>query len=236
METAHAPRTAPTAPTTLKALRVLVADDEELLRAGVRMLLRHAKDIEVVGEAGDGAEAVELACALEVDVVLMDIRMPGTDGLTAVELLADRAPGIKVVMLTTFGERDYVARALRVGAAGFLLKDSGPHELIHAVRSATAAGPILSPRVAKDIIDEYLTADDTHTGAARRLVSSLTEREREVLVTIGLGMSNGEAARKLFMGEGTVKTYVSRILAKLGCANRVRAAILAHDAGLLPEG
>jgi DNA-binding NarL/FixJ family response regulator len=232
METAHAPRTAQTA---LKPLRVLVADDEELLRAGVRMLLRHAKDIEVVAEAGDGAEAVELACALKVDVVLMDIRMPGTDGLTAVELLAERAPEVKVVMLTTFGERDYVARALRVGAAGFLLKDSGPYELIHAVRSATADGPILSPRVAKGIVDEYLTVDEVHTSAARRLVDSLTEREREVLVTIGLGLSNGEAARKLFMGEGTVKTYVSRILAKLGCANRVQAAILAHDAGILTE-
>src|SRR5689334_22541426 len=124
--------------TMSKTLRVLVADDEELLRAGVRMLLRHAEDIEVAGEAGDGAEAVELACALGVDVVLMDIRMPGTDGLTAVELLAARAPQIKVVMLTTFGERDYVAKALRAGAAGFLLKDSGPHELIHAVRTATA--------------------------------------------------------------------------------------------------
>ena len=217
----------------VKPLRVLLADDEELLRAGVRMLLRHAKDIEVVGEAGNGAEAVELVRALDVDVVLMDIRMPGTDGLTAVELLATHAPKVKVVMLTTFGERDYVARALRVGAAGFLLKDSGPHELIHAVRSATAAGPILSPRVAKDIIDEYLTVDDTQTSAARRLVGSLTDKEREVLVTIGFGMSNGDAARKLFMGEGTVKTYVSRILAKLGCANRVQAAILAHDAGLL---
>jgi DNA-binding NarL/FixJ family response regulator len=221
---------------TMERIRVLLADDEQLLRAGVRLVLRHAEDIEVVAEAGDGAEAVEQACRLPVDVVLLDIRMPGTDGLTAVEQITRRAPAVKVVMLTTFGERDYIARALRAGAAGFLLKDTGPQELIQAVRATAHGDAILSPRVTKNLIDHYVGADDSRAVEARQAVSTLTDRERDVLVMVGLGLSNAEAARQLFMGEGTVKTYVSRILAKLGCANRVQAAIIAHDAGMLPAG
>ncbi|MBP2330460.1 DNA-binding NarL/FixJ family response regulator [Kibdelosporangium banguiense] len=219
---------------TAGKIRVLLADDERLLRAGIRLVLRHAEDIEVIAEADDGSQAVELACQMPVDVVLMDIRMPGTDGLTAAEQMAERAPGVKVVMLTTFGEHDYITRALRGGAVGFILKDTGPQELIQAVRAAAHGGAILSPRITKDLIDQHVTTNDTRTTEARRLVSDLTDRERQVLVLIGLGTSNAEAARRLYMGEGTVKTYVSRILAKLGCANRVQAAIIAHDAGMLP--
>jgi DNA-binding NarL/FixJ family response regulator len=215
-------------------INVMLADDEQLLREGVRLVLRHAEDIRVTAEAGDGAEAVRLACEQDVDVALVDIRMPGTDGLTAAEQLAERAPAVKVVMLTTFGEQEYITRALRAGAAGFLLKDSGPQELIHAVRAAAHGGAILSPRITKDLIATHLTAADSRNVKAQRLVDTLTDRERDVLVLVGVGASNAEAARLLFMGEGTVKTYVSRILAKLGCANRVQAAIIAHDAGLLP--
>lgn len=212
---------------------MLLADDEHLLRAGIRLVLRHADDIEVVAEAGDGGEAVDLACRLALDVALLDIRMPGVDGLTAAEQLARRAPALKVVMLTTFGEPGYVSRALRAGAAGFVLKDTGPQELIQAVRAAARGGAVLSPRIAKDLIDTYVVTDD---GEARRLVGTLTAREHEVLVGVGLGMSNAEIARQLFMGEGTVKTYVSRILGKLGRDNRVQAAIVAHEAGILPAG
>ncbi|MFS8100633.1 response regulator transcription factor [Lentzea alba] len=214
----------------------MLADDEQLLREGVRLVLRHAEDIEVVAEAGDGAEAARLACERPVDVALVDIRMPGTDGLTAAELMAEQAPAVKVVMLTTFGEQEYITRALRAGAAGFLLKDSGPQELIHAVRAAAHGGAILSPRITKDLIATHVMAGDSRTVKAQRLVDSLNERERDVLVLVGVGASNAEAARLLYMGEGTVKTYVSRILAKLGCVNRVQAAIIAHDAGMLPAG
>ncbi|NKE62620.1 response regulator transcription factor [Lentzea sp. PSKA42] len=217
-------------------INVMLADDEQLLREGVRLVLRHADDIEVIAEAGDGAEAVRIACEHPVDVALVDIRMPGTDGLIAAEQLAERAPAVKVVMLTTFGEQEYITRALRAGAAGFLLKDSGPQELIHAVRAAAHGGAILSPRVAKDLIDTHVTPADGRSVKAQRLVDTLNDRERDVLVLVGVGASNAEAARLLYMGEGTVKTYVSRILAKLGCANRVQAAIIAHDAGLLPTG
>lgn len=219
---------APTGP-----IRVLLVDDEALLRAGIRLVLSHAADIEVVAEAGDGAEGVELALRHRVDVVLMDIRMPGLDGLAAAERLAALAPSVKVVMLTTLGEDEYITRALTVGAAGFVLKDTGPQDLIHAVRVAAAGDAILSPRITRSLIEQHVMANASRTTEARRLVSLLTERERDVLVLVGLGMSNGEAGRQLYLGEGTVKTHVRHILAKLGCDNRVQAAIIAHEAGLL---
>jgi DNA-binding NarL/FixJ family response regulator len=217
-----------------RRIRVLLADDEVLLRAGIRLILRHADDIDVVAEAGDGAQALELGSELDVDVVLMDIRMPGMDGVTAMEQLAKRAPSVKVVMLTTFGENHYIARALRAGAAGFLLKDTGPHELIHAVRAVAGGHVTLSPQVTRAIVNDHTFADTGRVTAARRQLSELTDREREVLVLLGLGMSNADAAERLYMGEGTVKTHVSHILTKLQCSNRLQAAILAHDAGILP--
>jgi len=217
-----------------RTVRVLLADDEMLVRAALRMVLSHAEDIEIVAEAGDGAQAVDLATRHNVDVVLMDVRMPGMDGLTAAKELAARAPLVRVVMLTTFGEGEYVAQALLVGAAGFLLKDSGPEELIHAVRAAADGHAILSPRITRELIDRYVVTSAGRITEARRRVGTLTDRERDVLVMVGLGLSNAETGRQLFLGEGTVKTHVRHILTKLDCANRVQAAILARDAGLLP--
>ncbi|MCL8017272.1 response regulator transcription factor [Streptomyces sp. AS02] len=214
-------------------IRVLLADDEALLRAGLRLVLAHAEDVEVVAEAADGAEAVELTLRHRVDVVLMDIRMPGTDGLTAVERLADRAPSVRVVVLTTFGEDEYITRALAAGAAGFVLKDTGPLELIQAVRIAASGEAVLSPRITRDLIQRHVVAGALRTAEARRLTELLTPREREVLIQVGLGRSNAETGHELHLGEGTVKTHVRHILTKLGCANRVQAAILAHEAGLL---
>jgi DNA-binding NarL/FixJ family response regulator len=215
-------------------IRVLLADDESLVRAGLRAVLSHAAGVEVAGEAGDGAEAVDLAIGLAVDVVLMDVRMPGVDGLAAAERLAACAPRVRVVMLTTFGEDEYVARALAAGAVGFVLKDTGPQELIHAVVAAANGHAILSPQVMGGLVRRYVTGGTGRAAEARRLVDRLTDRERDVLVQIGLGLSNADAGRQLYLGEGTVKTHVRHILTKLGCANRVQAAILAKDAGLTP--
>ncbi|AIG75261.1 Hypothetical protein AJAP_11885 [Amycolatopsis japonica] len=214
-------------------IRVLLADDEPLLRAGARLLLKQASDIEVVAEASDGAEAIDVVRRIPVDVALMDIRMPGTDGLAAVEEIARE---VRVIMLTTFGDEAYVARALRAGAAGFLLKDTDPAQLIQAVRSAAAGEAVLSPRIAKQVIDRFRDADaaDADNAArARRRIEALTARELDVLVRVGRGLGNAEIAGELRLSNGTVKIHVSRILAKLGCANRVQAAILAHDAGIL---
>jgi DNA-binding NarL/FixJ family response regulator len=215
-----------------KPIGVLLVDDEALMRAGVRMVLSHAPDIEVVAEAGDGAEGVDLALRHRVDVVLMDIRMPGMDGLTAIERLATLAPSVRVVVLTSLGDDEYITRALTAGAAGFVLKDTGPQDLIQAVRVVAAGDAILSPRITRSLIQQHVEANASQAAQARRLVGLLTERERDVLVLVGQGMSNGEAGRHLSLGEGTVKTHVKHILAKLGCANRVQAAILAHEAGL----
>ncbi|MEU8413917.1 MULTISPECIES: response regulator [Amycolatopsis] len=214
-------------------IRVLLADDEPLLRAGARLLLKQAGDIDVVAEASDGAEAIDIVRRMPVDVALMDIRMPGTDGLAAVEEIARE---VRVIMLTTFGDEAYVARALRAGAAGFLLKDTDPAQLIQAVRSAAAGEAVLSPRIAKQVIDRFRDADaaDADNAArARRRIEALTARELDVLVRVGRGLGNAEIAGELRLSNGTVKIHVSRILAKLGCANRVQAAILAHDAGIL---
>ncbi|MEU3766241.1 response regulator transcription factor [Amycolatopsis keratiniphila] len=214
-------------------IRVLLADDEPLLRAGARLLLNQAGDIDVVAEASDGAEAIDLVRRIPVDVALMDIRMPGTDGLAAVEEIARE---VRVIMLTTFGDEAYVARALRAGAAGFLLKDTDPAQLIQAVRSAAAGEAVLSPRIAQQVIDRFRDADaaDADNAArARRRIEALTARELDVLVRVGRGLGNAEIAGELRLSNGTVKIHVSRILAKLGCANRVQAAILAHDAGIL---
>jgi DNA-binding NarL/FixJ family response regulator len=210
-------------------VRVLVADDDSLVRAGVRMVLSQAGDIEIVAEAGDGAEAVDLAVRHAVDIVLMDVRMPGMDGLAAAEELAVRAPTMRVVMLTTFGEDEYAARALTAGAAGFVLKDTGPQELIHAVRAAANGNAVLSPKVVRGLVDRYVMAGVE----ARRRVVRLTEREREVLATVALGLSNVEAGKRLHLCEGTVKSHVQHILTKMRCANRVQAAVLAKEAGLI---
>jgi DNA-binding NarL/FixJ family response regulator len=215
-------------------IRVLLVDDEALIRMGIRLVLGASGDIEIVGEGGDGHEAVELVRKHQPDVLLLDIRMPKLDGLTAAAEITKLGLGTQVVMLTTFGEEEHVARALRAGAAGFLLKDTPPIELAQGVRAAAQGQAILSPQVTRQLIDRYVGPEDNRADEAKRRLEVLTDREREVLVLVGGGASNAEIAQALFMGEGTVKTHVSRILTKLDCSNRVQAAILAHDARLLP--
>ncbi|MGA5265474.1 response regulator [Streptomyces lydicamycinicus] len=213
------------------AIRVLLADDEEMVRHGVRLILRHAEGIEVVGEAANGAEAVRCAAEDRPDVVLLDVRMPVLDGLAAVEPLVALDPAPQVVMLTTFGDEENVLRALRAGATGFLLKDEGPQELIRAVRAAAAGDAVLSPGVTGTVVRRMLSG-----GAPRvpdRRVAGLTDREREVLVMLGEGLSNLEIGTRLGIGVGTVKTHVGSILGKTGCGSRVQAALLAHQAGLM---
>jgi len=214
-------------------IRVLVADDEALIRAGIRMVLEMGGDIEIVAEAGTGAQAVDLVRKHTVDVALLDIRMPELDGLAAAERIAAAAPKTRVIMLTTFGEDEYVVRALRGGAAGFLLKDTPPDDLIRAVRRAAGGESILSSPITKKLIERYVGPERFRSDDARRRISVLTDREREVLALVGDGSSNSEIAQSLLISEGTAKAHVSRILTALGCANRVQAAILAHEAGLL---
>ncbi|MBV1941164.1 response regulator transcription factor [Streptomyces sp. BV286] len=218
-------------------IRVLVADDEPLIRAGIRMILTSADDIDVVAEASDGREAVDTARSTAVDVALLDIQMPVMDGLTALAELRRTSPDVRGLILTTFGERENVLRALGHGGAGFLLKDSAPDELINAVRAAAAGNAYLSPAATRHVVDALASPGATaRAEEARHRLEGLTARERDVLALLGEGLSNADAGRRLHMSEATVKTYVSRILTKLGCDNRVQAALLAHDAGLNPDG
>lgn len=218
---------------TAKVIRVVIADDEPLIRAGIRMILTSAPDIEVVAEAANGREAVDLARAHTPDVVLLDIQMPVMDGLTALDELGRAAPEVRALILTTFGEKENVLRALGSGGAGFLLKDSAPGELIGAVRAAAAGDAYLSPGATRHVVDQLASGKAAGRGEeARRRVAELSERERGVLALLGEGLSNADAGRRLHMSEATVKTYVSRILSKLGCENRVQAALLARDAAL----
>jgi DNA-binding NarL/FixJ family response regulator len=214
-------------------IRVLIADDEAMIRAGVRAILAVDDSIEVVGEAADGHEAVELVRAHRPGVVLLDIRMPGLDGLRAAEQIAAIAPGTAVVMLTTFGDDEYIGRALAGGAAGFLLKASNPRELIAAVHAVAGGAAFLSPMIARRVIDGYSDAGRAGAARARRQVEALTDRERDVLALLGAGHSNAEIGRDLHLVEGTVKAHVSSILVKLGARNRVQAALVAYRAGLV---
>ncbi|MEU8848328.1 response regulator transcription factor [Streptomyces sp. NPDC048564] len=216
-------------------IRVLLADDEAMVRAGVRAILTSGRETEVVAEAGDGREAVELARAHRPDVALLDIRMPRLDGLAAAEEIVRSVPGTAVAMLTTFSEQAYVARALGGGATGFLLKSGDPYELIAGVRAVAGGAAFLSPKVARHVIDG-LGGSDGRLGreaAARARVATLSPREREVLGLVGAGLSNPEIAARLHLVEGTVKAYVSAVLDRLGVRNRVQAAIVAYEAGLV---
>ncbi|MFI8824262.1 response regulator [Streptomyces sp. NPDC053431] len=211
----------------------MIADDEPLIRAGIRMILTSDPEIEVVAEAVNGREAVDLARAHAADVVLLDIQMPVLDGLSALPELRRAAPSTRVIVLTTFGERENVLRALEHGGAGFLLKDTAPAELIRAVRAAAAGDAYLSPAATRHVVEQLASGREAaRAEEARARLTALSEREREVLALLGEGLSNADAGRRLHMSEATVKTYVSRILAKLSCENRVQAALLARDAGL----
>ncbi|MFI9556090.1 response regulator [Nonomuraea endophytica] len=213
-------------------IRVLVVDDEELVRSGLRMILEAAGGISVVGEARDGDEAVTAAARLRPEVVLMDVRMPGADGLTAAAriLAGERAP--KVVMLTTFDLDEYVHEALRLGAVGFLLKDTPPRELAAAVHTVAAGQAMLSPTVTRRLISAFVDRAPSRADRARKKLALLTGREEDVIRCLARGLSNAEIGRDLHLTEATVKAHVSRVLAKLGLANRVQAAILVHDADL----
>ncbi|WP_306329617.1 response regulator [Streptomyces venezuelae] len=214
-------------------IRVVIADDEPLIRAGIRMILNSDPEIQVVAEAADGRQAVEAARAHAADVVLLDIQMPVLDGLSALPELRRAAPSSRVIVLTTFGERENVLRTLEHGGAGFLLKDTAPAELIGAVRAAAAGDAYLSPAATRHVVERLAAGREmTRAKEARGRVAGLSEKEREVLALLGEGLSNADAGKRLHMSEATVKTYVSRILAKLDCENRVQAALLARDAGL----
>ncbi|MEV5320840.1 response regulator transcription factor [Streptomyces sp. NPDC052687] len=217
----------------MTAIRLLLVDDDPLVRAGLSFMLGGAGDIEIVGEAADGDEAVAQVARTRPDVVLMDIRMPTVDGLTATERLRSRADAPQVVVLTTFHADDQVLRALRAGAAGFVLKDTPPAEILDAVRKVAAGDPVLSPAVTRQLMAHAAGTADVRRTRARERIADLAEREREVAVAVGHGLSNAEIAQRLFMSVPTVKTHVSRILAKLDLNNRVQIALLAYDAGLL---
>ena len=215
-------------------IRVLLVDDEELVRFGLRTVLESSGGFEVVGEASNGAEAVDRARELRPDVVLVDIRMPVMDGLTATRRLLALPDPPQVAVLTTFHVDEYVYAALAAGAAGFLLKDTPPREIAAAVRAVADGTATLSPKVTATLIDSYVDRRAAPRRAeALRRITELSDREREVLQLLGSGQSNAELAKRLFVSEATVKTYVSRLLTKLDLTNRTQAAILAHEAGLL---
>jgi len=214
-------------------LRVLLVDDDPLVRAGLRVILSSAGDLVVAGEAADGAEAVTVVSAHRPEVVLMDVRMPGVDGITATERICALPNPPKVIVLTTFHLDEYVFGALRAGASGFLLKDTPPADIVHAIRLVAAGDAMLSPAVTRTLIGHF-SADTaaSRRAAAERSLQALTEREREVATQVGRGHSNADIAGQLYMSEATVKAHLSRILAKLNAANRVQVAIIVRDAGL----
>ena len=214
-------------------IRVLVADDQALMRTGFRMILDAQQDIEVVGEAIDGADAVRQFQRLRPDVVVMDVRMPAMDGIEATRRLAAFDPPGRVLILTTFDLDQYVYDALRAGASGFLLKDRPPEELVAAVRVIAEGEALLAPSVTRRLIEEFARRAPA---VARTELQALTDREREVLVLVARGLSNGEIARSLHLAETTVKTHVGRVLHKLGLRDRAQAVVVAYESGLVQPG
>ncbi|GIG69023.1 response regulator [Phytomonospora endophytica] len=214
-------------------IRVLLADDQALVRTGFRMILDNSPDAVVVGEAGDGAEAVALAAEVDADVVLMDIRMPGTDGVDATRLIR-AAGGPRVLVLTTFDLDEYVYAALRAGASGFLLKDTLAPDLLSAIRVVAAGEAIVAPTVTRRLLERYVGTGEPAPPPVD--LDVLTDREREVLGLVARGLSNAEIAARIYVSEGTVKTHVSRILGKFGLRDRVQAVVLAYESGLVRAG
>ncbi|WP_433220008.1 response regulator [Dactylosporangium sp. CS-047395] len=213
-------------------IRVLIADDQALVRSGFRMIIEARDDLEVVGEAGDGAEAVRLAGATDPDVVLMDVRMPGTDGVTATARLTAAGERPRVIILTTYDLDETLYAALRAGASGFLLKDVRPAELVEAIRVVARGEALLAPTATRRLLDRFVATDTTPPAPVGAL-AQLTEREREVLGLLARGAANAEIATQLVVTEATVKTHVSAILRKLGVRDRVQAVVLAYDLGLV---
>lgn len=218
-------------------IRVLLADDQTLIRAGFRVLVDSADDMQVIAEAVDGAQAVELAKRECADVVLMDIRMPIMDGLEATRRIAadDDLAGVKVIILTTFESDEYVYQAIRAGASGFLVKDAEPEDLIHAIRVVARGDALLAPSVTRRLITDLATRPELPKADARQL-DGLTDREREVLQLVATGLSNDEIAASLFVSPLTAKTHVSRILAKLGARDRAQLVVVAYESGLVTPG
>ncbi|MBU2667832.1 response regulator transcription factor [Actinoplanes bogorensis] len=217
-------------------ITVLIVDDQPLQRFGFRMLLDSNPDTEVVGEAGNGLDAVRQTIDLRPDVVLMDVRMPGLDGIAATRRIVADGGRSRILMLTTFDLDEYVHAALRAGASGFLLKDAFPEELLAGIRAVAAGDAVIAPAVTRRLLDEFAHhRDGPHTAdrpATDPRLAALTEREREILVAIGRGWTNGEIAERLVLSESTVKTHVGRVLAKVGARDRVQAVIFAYDQGL----
>jgi DNA-binding NarL/FixJ family response regulator len=216
-------------------VRVLIVDDDDLMRAGLRGVLSRDEAIEVVGEAGDGRDAVHRARLLKPDVVLMDVRMPDLDGISATRELLAAFPEVRVVILTTFEQDDYIFGALSAGASGFLLKRTAPEELVAAIHTIAAGDSLLSPSVTNRVIERMASQPAPDSARDARL-DELTPREREVLELVAGGLSNGEIAATLVIEESTVKTHVKRILLKLGVRDRVQAVIFAYQSGLTPPG
>jgi len=214
-------------------IAVLIADDEDLMRAGLRMILEKELDMVVVGEAADGAAAVDATLRLNPDVVLMDIRMPGLDGIEATRRLVEAGSAAKVVMLTTFDVDDFVRSALRIGASGFVLKDMPPESLVAGIRAVASGESLLAPSITRRLIAEFVKGPTSPTPATQRALESLTARETVVLRLIAEGLSNAEIADQLYLSATTVKTHVGRILMKLDLRDRVQAVVLAHQIGLV---
>jgi DNA-binding NarL/FixJ family response regulator len=216
-------------------IRVLLFDDQSLLRTGFRMILEVESDIEVVGEAADGKSGVSMASALHPDVVLMDVRMPGMDGIAATASITAAGPASKVLILTTFDLDQYVFAGLKAGASGFLLKDAPPAELITAIRTVAGGDAVLAPTATRRLIDQFvpLLPDPDRQRDRDALLSKLTDREQTVFAQLAAGRSNREIASDLHLSEGTVKIHVGRILAKLGLRDRVQAVVLAYESGLI---
>ena len=222
-------------------ITVLLVDDQALLRMGLRLVLEAEDDLTVVGEAGDGSAAVTQVAALDPDVVVMDVRMPGTNGIEATSMIAAQHPRTRVLILTTFDLDEYAFEALRAGASGFLIKDAPPTELVQAIRTVASGDAVVSPRITRRMLELFadrMPGVDAATGppTVDPRVSSLTPRETEVLQAVAQGLSNVEIAEKLVLSETTVKTHVGRVLAKLGVRDRVQAVVLAYETGVVRPG